>query len=104
MVCVLSSKGHYAAVWAQQCLRLDLPHAVANGSAVITEESVLTPLCSNHETNEAESADLQFPEGQQFHLGTWPFCGDEMWYCFSIGSDPISEVRPLPTSCNWTQW
>lgn len=58
MGCVLSSKGHYVVMWAQQCLRLDLPHIVADGSGVIIEESGLTPLCSNHETNEAEAADL----------------------------------------------
>lgn len=62
----------------------------------------LTLLCSEHETNEAEAADLCLPAGQQFQSGTWPLCGSEMWLQVGICSIPLSVPSSLPTSCNWT--
>lgn len=62
----------------------------------------LTPLCSEHETNEAEAADLWLPAGQQFQPATWPLCGSEMWPQVGFCSIPLSVPSLLPSGCNRT--
>lgn len=111
MSCPLQGTRGY--LGAQQCPGLGLPQqelpwpeqllsTPGLAGSQRREDAGLTLLCSEHETNEAEAADLWLPAGQQFQSGTWPLCGSEMWPQVAICSIPLSVPSLLPTSCNRT--